>query len=387
VLRERNIVGRFALGDWNISVHNVFTLWRVSEHDDPFAETDNRGGALTLKRLPIVTILVVMMCLTAVSIAPAGASAYSLTGAGSTLMAPLMANWTADFQRKYGDTVTYAAVGSGAGIAQISARAVDFGASDAPLTPAQAEKCKGCIQIPWALTATGIAFNIPGFRHINLTGPIVAGIYLGQITNWNAPAIARVNKGVKLPNLKITPVFRSDGSGDTYAFTDYLSRISPTWRTRVGNSTTVSFPTGVGGKGNDGETAIVASTSGAISYISASYIIAHGLGAAALQNAAGRFVYPNLKNIIQAGSTVKRVPANNEMHIVNPPKKYKIAYPLSTFSYCIVPKAAAQHGALASFVYYAMSGGQAFGAALDFAPIPKVVLNAGVKSVRELQAG
>src|SRR5207302_7905604 len=141
---------------------------------------------------------------------PAGASAYSLTGAGSTLVAPFEAFWASDFQHRYRDTVTYAAVGSGAGIAQISARVVDFGASDAPLTPAQAEKCKECIQIPWALTATGIAFHLEGIRKLKLTGPVVASIYLGTITNWNAPAIAKLNKGVKLPNLKITPVFRSD---------------------------------------------------------------------------------------------------------------------------------------------------------------------------------
>jgi phosphate transport system substrate-binding protein len=337
------------------------------------------------KRLPIVAAIVAMTCLTAGIVSPAGASAYSLTGAGSTLVAPLEAFWASDFQRRYGDTITYAGVGSGAGIAQISARAVDFGASDAPLTPAQASACKECIQIPWALTATGIAFHLEGIRRLNLTGPVVASIYLGKITNWNAPAIAKLNKGVKLPNLNITPVFRSDGSGDTYAFTDYLSRISPAWRSKVGFATSVSFPTGVGGKGNQGETAIVSSTNGAISYISASYIIAHGLGAAALQNAAGKFEYPNLGPIEAAAKVVKHVPANNEMHIVNPPKSDKTAYPLSTFSYCIVPKGAPQKAALASWIYYAMTTGQSFGAQLDFAPIPKVVLNAGIKSVRELQ--
>jgi phosphate transport system substrate-binding protein len=337
------------------------------------------------KRLPIVAAIAAITCLTAGFVSPAGASAYSLTGAGSSLVAPLEAFWASDFQRRYGDTITYAAVGSGAGIAQISARAVDFGASDAPLTPAQASACKECIQIPWGLTATGIAFHLEGVRRLNLTGPVVADIYLGKITNWNAPAIAKLNKGVKLPNLNITPVYRSDGSGDTYAFTDYLSRISPTWKSKVGFATTVSFPTGVGGKGNQGETAIVSSTNGAISYISASYIIAHGLGAAALQNAAGKFVYPNLGPIEAAAKIVKRVPANNEMHIVNPPKSDKAAYPLSTFTYCIVPKGAPQKGALASWIYYAMTTGQSFGAQLDFAPIPKVVLNAGIKSVRELQ--
>jgi phosphate transport system substrate-binding protein len=340
------------------------------------------------KRLPIIAISVVLTCLTAgLAPSPAAASTTSLTGAGSTLIAPLESLWASDFQRRYGDSITYAAVGSGTGIAQITARAVDFGASDAPLTAAQASACNGCIQIPWALTATGIAFHLEGIRRLYLTGPVLANIYFGKITKWNDPAIAKLNKGETLPNVTITPVFRSDGSGDTYAFTDYLSRISSAWRSKVGNATSVSFPTGVGGKGNDGVTALVSSTNGAIGYISASYIIAHHLGAAALQNAAGKFEYPNLKNIANAASSVKHVPANNEMHIVNPPKKYKAAYPLSTFSYCIVPKSSPNKGLLASWIYYALKQGQPLGAQLDFAAIPKVVLKAGVKSVRELQKG
>jgi phosphate transport system substrate-binding protein len=347
---------------------------------------DNLGGPLTRKRSPIVTKLVVMTCLAAAfAVSPAAASAYSLTGAGSTLIAPLEADWAKNFEERYGDHVTYSAVGSGAGIAQITARTVDFGASDAPLTPSQAAACNNCIQIPWALTATGISYNIPGISRLRLTGPVLAAIYKGSITTWNAPQIAKLNKGETLPNLKITPVFRSDGSGDTYVFTNYLSDISSAWRSSVGYATGVSFPTGVGAKGNAGVTAIVASTSGAIGYISAAYIIEHGLPAAALQNAAGKYEYPNLKNIENAASYVKSVPANNELHIVDPPKKYKIAYPLSTFTYAIIPRTAPQKGALASWVYYAMTDGQVYGAALDFAPIPKAVLNAGVKSVRELQ--
>jgi len=327
-------------------------------------------------------------CLTALlfGVGTSAASAYSLTGAGSTLVAPLEAYWASDFNHRYGDSVTYSAVGSGTGIAQITARTVDFGASDAPLTSAQAAACKECIQIPWALTATGISYNVAGLHRLRLTGPVLAEIYLGQITNWDSPVIAKLNKGEHLPNLPITPVYRSDGSGDTYAFTDYLSRISPTWKSKVGNSTSVSFPVGVGGKGNAGVSAVVSSTSGAIAYISASYIIAQGLPAAALQNAAGNYEYPNLAPIEAAASIVKSVPANNEMHIVDPPKKDKLAYPLSTFTYCIVPKGAPQAAALASWVYYAMTLGQSFGASLDFAPIPKVVLAAGFKSVKVLKA-
>jgi phosphate transport system substrate-binding protein len=325
-------------------------------------------------------------CLTA-GVTASQAAAAALTGAGSTLVAPLEAYWAQDFEHLYNDSVTYAAVGSGAGIAQISARTVDFGASDAPMTAAQTEGCKSCIQIPWALTATGIAYHIEGVGQLRLTGPVLANIYLGNITKWDDPAIAKLNKGVKMPNLAITPVFRSDGSGDTYAFTDYLSRVSPQWKSQVGFATAVSFRAGVGGKGNAGVTAVVSSTNGSIGYISASYIIAHGLPAAALQNAAGKFEYPNLKNIENAAASVKHVPSNNEMHIVNPPKKYRIAYPLSTFTYAIVPTTAPQKRLLADWVYYAMTKGQKFGAALDFAPIPKVVLRAGIKSVQSLQQG
>jgi phosphate transport system substrate-binding protein len=301
-------------------------------------------------------------------------------------MAPLMAKWQADFELKNNIKVTYGSVGSGAGIAQITARTVDFGASDAPLTGPQRGACNRCYQIPWALTATGIAFHLDGIRKLKLTGPIVAGIYLGQITNWSDPKIKKINPGVNLPNLKITPAYRSDGSGDTYAFTDYLSRVSKTWKRKVGFSTQVSFPTGVGGKGNDGLTAIVTSTNGAISYISASYIIAHNLGAAALQNRAGRFEYPNLKNIAAAAKGVK-IGRFNEMHIVNPPKSKKSAYPLSTFSYVIVPKTTPKKDLLSKFILYAMGAGQKFGAALDFAPIPKVVLNAGKATVKQFQQG
>jgi phosphate transport system substrate-binding protein len=322
--------------------------------------------------------------------APTGALASNangaITGAGSTLVAPLMARWSSDFNSKYNIGVTYGAVGSGAGIAQISARTVDFGASDAPLTAAQAAGCHGCVQIPWALTATGIAFHLNGVRTLKLTPAILSQIYLGQITNWNAAAIRRINKGAKLPNLKITPVFRSDGSGDTYAFTDLLSRVSSAWRSRVGNATSVSFPTGVGGKGNDGVTAVVNSTNGSIAYIAASYIIAHNLGAAALQNRAGKFVYPNLRNIAAAASIIKRVRASNEMHIVNPPKSVKLAYPLSTFTYVMVPKVSPKRDILRKFILYAMTAGQKFGPALDFAPIPKVVYRAAVRTVsRTLQ--
>lgn len=314
----------------------------------------------------------------------ANASAAGLTGAGSSLVAPLMANWINGFEIKEGIPVKYGSVGSGAGIAQITARTVDFGASDAPLTPEQAAKCNACVQVPWALTATGIGFKIPGVKKLNLTGSILAGIYFGKITKWNDPKIKKLNPQAHLPALTITPVFRSDGSGDTYAFTNYLSKVSPAWKSGVGYATSVQFPAGVGAKGNSGVTSTVTSTNGSIGYISASYLIAAGLGAVALQNKAGNFELPNLKNIESAASVVKSVPSSNAISITNPPKKATIAYPLSTFTYAIVPHNAPQKGFLQQFLNYAVTKGQKYGAALDFAPLPKVVLSAAKKAISTL---
>jgi phosphate transport system substrate-binding protein len=318
------------------------------------------------------------------TVSTAGASAAGLTGAGSTLVAPLMANWINGFEIKEGIPVKYGAVGSGTGIAQITARTVDFGASDAPLTPEQASACNGCVQIPWALSATGLGFNLPGVKKLNLTGPILAGIYFGKITKWNDPKIVKANSGVKIPGLAITPVFRSDGSGDTYAFTNYLSKVSKSWKTEVGYATSVGFSHGVGAKGNSGVTATVTKTPGAIGYISASYLIAAGLGAAAVQNEAGNYELPNLKNIESAASFVKSVPASNAISIANPPKKAATAYPISTFTYAIVPHNAPQKGFLQQFINYNLTIGQKYGAALDFAPLPKVVLEAAKKAVASL---
>lgn len=295
-----------------------------------------------------------------------------------------MANWINGFEIKEGIPVKYGAVGSGAGISQITARTVDFGASDAPLTPEQASACNGCVQVPWALSATGVGFNIPGVKKLNLSGKILAGIYFGTITKWNDAKIKKINPGVKLPGLTITPVFRSDGSGDTYTFTNYLSKISPAWKNEVGYATSVGFKAGVGAKGNAGVTSTVVKTQGAIGYISASYLIAAGLGAASIENKAGNFELPNLKNIESAASTVKSVPASNEISITNPPKSASTAYPISTFTYAIVPHNAGQKGFLQQFLTYAITKGQAYGAALDFAPLPKVVLTAAKQAISSL---
>src|SRR5262245_49916048 len=201
-----------------------------------------------------------------------------LVGAGSTLVAPLLAQWSNDYAKKHGVTITCGRIGSGGGISQITARTVDFGASDAPFTPDQADSCKDCLQVPWALAATLVSYHVDGApAKLKLSGPVLADIYLGKITRWNDPQIGALNPGGTLPATTITPVFRSDSSGDTYAFTDFLSKVSPTWKSQKGFSTQVSFGTGTGGKGNDGVAAVVQRTNGALGYLAISYVFANKL--------------------------------------------------------------------------------------------------------------
>src|SRR5437870_3451485 len=186
------------------------------------------------KRLTII-LAAVTAALVAVAAATARSNDTTITGAGSSFVSPLVSVWTPALGSAFGYSVQYSPVGSGAGIAAITNRQVDFGASDAPLTPDQATACKGCVQIPWALSATSVAYNVPGAPvHLRLDGTTLAKIFLGEITNWNDPAIGKLNPGANMPNLKITPIFRSDGSGTTYNFTDYLSTVSPEFKTKVG---------------------------------------------------------------------------------------------------------------------------------------------------------
>ena len=336
--------------------------------------------------LTTITAVAAMACgLTTTS---ALASSGSLVGAGSTLINPLMQDWINGDSSSV--SVAYGSVGSGTGIADITAKSVDFGASDAPLTATQQGACNAawgatCVMIPWGLTAVAISFNVPGIKYLKLTGTVIAQIYLGVVKNWNDPAIKKLNPKVSLPNLAITPAFRSDGSGDTYAFTNYLSKISSTWARKVGFATSVSFPAGVGGKGNPGVSSVVKGTPGAIGYVSASYVLANALpGIAEVQNAAKNYEFPNLKNISNAAASVTKMGPNNALSITNPPKKFKIAYPISTFTYCIVPVGAPKKALLQQFIDYAITSGQAYGAGLDFAPLPAFVVTADKNAAASL---
>lgn len=316
---------------------------------------------------------------------PSTGSSTTLVGAGSTLVAPLVSQWQAPYDKASKVAVTYGAIGSGGGIAQITARTVDFGASDAPLTPSQAAACKGCVQIPWALAATAIAYHVTGVpNNLKLTGPILADIWLGKITSWNDAKIKALNPGVNLPATKIQPVYRTDASGDTYAFTNYLSKVSPEWKSQVGNSTQVHFPVGLGGKGNSGVGGVLASTNGSIGYIAIAYVVANKFDDALIQNAAGKFPVPGVASISAAAATVKSIPSNNEISITDPPASAPGAYPISTFTYAIVPKNSSKGSTLKAFFNWAITTGQAEGPKLDFAPLPAKVVAADKTTIASI---
>ena len=313
-------------------------------------------------------------------------SGSPLVGAGSTLVAPLMSKWQSDYASKTEETVTYGAIGSGGGIDQITSRTVDFGASDAPLTPEQFEEADEVEQIPWALSGTVPAYNVSGApSNLKLSGEVLAGIYLGQITTWDDPAIAKLNPGVSLPSTKITPVYRSDGSGDTYAFTNYLSTISPEFKSKVGTSTTVKFPTGVGAEKNDGVSAAISQTDGAIGYVGLAYALSNELSMPLVENSAGNFPEPGVESVEAAAAAVSKIGPNNEISLADLPSSAKGAYPISTYTYVIVPLETEKAEGLKRFITYAIGPeAQEFGPDLDFAPLPKQVVAADKKAIARI---
>ena len=316
---------------------------------------------------------------------PAKRTGVTIAGAGSTFVQPLVQQWIAPVGSAYGYELQYSGVGSGAGVSAITARTVDFGASDAPLTPDQFTSCKGCVQIPWALSATAIIYNLPGTKNLlHMNGATLSKIFLGQITQWNDPAIQKLNKGVNLPSTKIATVHRSDNSGTTFNFTDYLSSASTLWKSQIGNGVAVSWPNGTGQRGSAGVAAGVAQTPGGIGYVDVAYALHNHLSYFAIQNKSGKYATPGLKGILAAASSDQKPDANNALSIVNPPKKFPLAYPISTYTYVIVPTSTPKAADLRKFLFWAVTKGQAYGPKLLFQPIPKPVLVVAEKTIKKI---
>jgi phosphate transport system substrate-binding protein len=219
---------------------------------------------------------------------------------------------------------------------------------------------------------------------LKLSGPVIASIFLGRITEWDDPAIARLNPGVQLPSQAITPIFRLDSSGDTYALTDYLSKVSPQWKKKVGASTQVDFPVGTGARGNAGIAGAITRTDGGIGYLAIPYVAAHGLESAAIENAAGRFPAPGIPSISAAAQTLRSLPPGNTVSITDPPASAPGAYPISTFTYALVPEQSGKADALKPFLTYAIGEGRALGARYKFAPLPPVVRAADRETIARI---
>jgi phosphate transport system substrate-binding protein len=341
---------------------------------------------LTRRTLAVLAALGAALALTAV--AEAKSTAGSLTGAGSSFVAPLVSAWTPKVDSALGLKVTYGPIGSGGGINAITNRTVDFGASDAPLTPDQFAVCKGCVQVPWALSATSIAYRGDGLPdHIRLDGAAVANIFFGKIKKWNDPALKKLNKGKSLPDLAITVIHRSDNSGTTYNLTEYLNSVSRQWKSDVGKGVAVDWPSGVGARGSSGVAATLSQTNGGITYVDVAYSLKNHFKIAAVKNRAGVFQLPGLRAIAAAGATILRVsPNNGGISIVNPAKRQPLAYPICTFTYVILPTSSSKAQELKQFVRWAVTNGQSAGPKLLFSPLPKVVQKASLKTLNSVHS-
>ncbi len=306
-----------------------------------------------------------------------------VNGAGATFPNPIYSKWFFEYHRLHPDIqINYQSVGSGAGIQQITQGTVDFGASDAMLSAQQIEQFKskhgyGILHFPTVMGAVVVIYNIPGVSEaLNLTPDTIAGIYLGKITKWNDPAVTSTNPKVKLPNADIVVVHRSDGSGTTFCWTDFLSKVSAEWRSRVGNSTSVNWPVGLGGKGNEGVTGQVKQTSGAIGYVELIYAAQNQLPYANIKNAAGNFVTPSLASVTAAAAgAAKAMPEDFRVSITNAPGKD--AYPISTFTWLLIPEQIQDQTKLKvikDFLRWMLTSGQTMTESLIYAPLPREVV-------------
>lgn len=332
----------------------------------------------------VLAVLIGVAALAFAAVAGASSKKTSLTGAGSTFVAPLVAQWTGHYSAA---SINYSAIGSGGGIAAISSRQVDFGASDAPLAPDQFSACHGCVQIPWAFSATSIPYNVSGVGYgLKLTGPILAQIYLGKITKWNDGRIKSINKGLNLPNENIVPIYRSDASGTSFNFTDYLSKVSKQFKSAIGRGTQPGFHVGVGARGSSGVAAKLGSTPGGITYVDVAYAYKNHYKIAKIKNAAGKFVLPSVKSLKAVADRVTKVPRNNAISVVDPGKNVKNGYAICTFTWVIVPLQTSKAAELKQFIDWAVTKGQKYGLqpGLLFLPLPKVVVKAARKTTARL---
>ena len=336
-------------------------------------------------------LIILAVSVVAVSVSMA---AMSLTGAGATFPYPMYSKWFSEYKKAHSDIeINYQSIGSGGGIKQVTEGTVDFGASDGPMNDAQLKDFQGkrgypVLHFPTVMGADVPTYNLPGVNaELNFTQDAISGIFLGRISKWNDPAIANANKGVNLPANDIVVIHRSDGSGTTYIWTDYLSKISSDWKDKVGKGTSVNWPVGLGGKGNEGVAGLVRQTANSIGYVELIYAIQNKMAYGRVRNSSGEFVKADLASVTAAAAAaIKNMPEDFRVSITDAPGK--TAYPVSSFTWLLVPQKiqdAEKKKVITDFLHWMLTDGQNFTEALAYAKLPESVVAKELKAISKIQ--
>jgi phosphate transport system substrate-binding protein len=332
-------------------------------------------------------ILISLICV--LLVAGPGLGQTALNGAGATFPYPIYSKWFSEYHKQRPEVqINYQSIGSGGGIRQVLAGTVDFGATDSPMTDDQLRQAKTPIlHIPTVLGAVVPAYNVPGIKgEVKFTPQALAGIFLGKITSWNDKAITDANPGVNFPNQPIVVVHRSDGSGTTFVWTDYLSKVSPEWKNQAGKGTSVKWPVGLGGKGNEGVAGMVRQIEGSIGYVELIYAEQNKIPYGSVKNSAGTFVKPSLDSTTAAAASVKNMPDDFRVSITNPPGKD--AYPVASFTWLLVPTKAKDPNKgqiIKEFLNWMLDQGQELAKQLTYAPLPQEVKDKVRKTITQIQ--
>ena len=341
-----------------------------------------------MRIVKILSIMAVLLMLGTVAVAAAGQ--VLLNAAGATFPYPMYSKWFDQYHQAHSNVqINYQSIGSGGGIRQLLDKTVDFGASDGPMTDEQLKQASvPILHFPTVLGADVPSYNLPGVSaELNFTPEALGGIFLGKITKWNDPAITSANPGVKLPGDDIVVVHRSDGSGTTYIWTDYLSKISPEWKQKVGTATSVNWPVGLGGKGNEGVAGLVQQTPNSLGYIELIYAIQNKIAYARVKNSSGAFVKADLASVSAAAAAVaKFMPDDFRVSITNP--EGKAAYPIASFTWLLIPAKftdTAKRDVVKDFLKWMMTDGQQSCEALSYAKLPKEIVAKEMKAIAQIQ--
>jgi phosphate transport system substrate-binding protein len=337
--------------------------------------------------------IAILNALLAAGVMVAAAQQVLINAGGATFPYPIYSKWFDEYHKKFPNlAINYASIGSGGGIAQVTAGTVDFGASDGPMTDAaikefQNKRGSAILHFPTVLGADVPTYNIPGVTaSLNFTGDVLAGIFMGKITKWDDPEITKANPGVKLPSNNIVVVHRSDNSGTTFIWTDYLSKVNKEWEMKVGRGTGVNWPVGLGGKGNEGVSGSIQQTANSVGYVELAYAIQNKMTYGKVKNAAGEFIQANLASVTAAAAGMKEMPEDFRVSITNAPGKG--VYPISSFTWLLIPSKIADPAkkkAIKDFLAWMLADGQKMTAALLYAPLPQAVVAKEIKAIDKIQ--